>query len=265
MQVTMSPGLGADHFGNMIVLGPDHSGVAYIGLDAQDFLHPYANGIEAHMMTNGSTPYAGYLDRIKAIMAPGIYPIRNNGYVAGSLCSEDKECESKECSAETSFSFSRCVGVQCHKDSNCTTGRCDSGICVSKLTSCMPCDEDSDCAGAGKCHLFRCSNELGLMDNNCICLDGSDCDSGRCEGITNPICEAKLGLGATCNEHSDCQSNYCGWSFVCEMPVDEKSKVGPFVWVLVGVVALAGLWLTWKFYQQRHDGYEELGSTTMDV
>ena len=44
----------------MIVLGPDSSGVAFIGLDAQEFLHPYVDGIEAHYMTNGSTPYSGY-------------------------------------------------------------------------------------------------------------------------------------------------------------------------------------------------------------
>jgi hypothetical protein len=49
------------------------------------------------------------------------------------------------------------------------------------------------------------------------------------------------------------------------MPIDDKSQVGPIVWTLIGIVVLAGIWLTWKFCQQRRDGYEELGSTTMDV
>lgn len=261
----MAPGLGASHFGNMIVLGPDPSGVAFIGLDAQDYLHPYTAGVEAHFMVNGSTPYSGYEDRIRAVMAPGIYPIRNNGYVAGSLCSENKECESKKCGSETHFSFNRCIGVMCKVDSDCETERCDSGVCISKAGSCMACDEDSDCAGAGKCTLFKCSNEKGLMDNNCICLSGADCDSGRCEGFTNPQCEAQLSLGATCNEHSDCLSGYCGWDYICEMPGDEKNGIGPIAWVLIGLIAAAGLFLTYKFCKQRRDGYSEVPSTTMDV
>ena len=76
--VPMAPGLGADHFGNMIVLGDDPTGVAFIGLDAQDFLQPYLNGIEAHYMAGNGT-YPGYADRIDALTAPNAtYPIRNN-------------------------------------------------------------------------------------------------------------------------------------------------------------------------------------------
>jgi hypothetical protein len=80
--IPMSPGLGADHFGHMIVLGDDPSGVAFIGLDAQDFLQPFLNGVEAHYMraatTNGTT-YPGYADRIDMLTGPNAtYPIRNN-------------------------------------------------------------------------------------------------------------------------------------------------------------------------------------------
>lgn len=76
--VPMAPGLGADHFGNMIVLGDDPTGVAFIGLDARDFLKPYLNGIEAHFMT-GNGKYPGYADRIHSLTAPNAtYPIRNN-------------------------------------------------------------------------------------------------------------------------------------------------------------------------------------------
>jgi hypothetical protein len=95
----------------MIILSADDtSGVAFIGLDAQDYLHPYSIGVEAHFMEGAGTPFPGYKDRIIDLMANNTYPIRNNGYVAGSLCSEDKECESGECEAETHFSWNRCVG-----------------------------------------------------------------------------------------------------------------------------------------------------------
>jgi hypothetical protein len=215
--VPMSPGLGADLFGHMIVLGDDTSGVAYIGLDAQDFFGPLnVDGFEAHSMVS-TTPFPGYLDRIQTLMKNDKYPIRNNGYVTGSLCSKDKECETKKCGAETHFTFNRCIGIQCTKDSDCDTDRCDSGVCIPKLGSCAPCDEASDCVGK-KCTIFKCSNEDGFMDDLCSCIRDADCDSGRCEGVAPPICEAKLGLGASCNEASDCQSKYCSWSFVCAMP-----------------------------------------------
>ena len=257
----MAPGLTADYFGNMIVLGPDPTGVAFLGLDAQDYLHPYAVGVEAHFMVNGSTPYAGYEDRINALMANGVFPIRDNGYIAGSLCSEDKECESNECGAETLFTFNRCIGTTCEEDQECDTERCDSGLCIPKLGSCSACDEDSDCAGRdSQCLFFKCSNEKGLMDDNCFCRAGSDCDSGRCEGFTHPQCEAPLALGGTCNEHSDCMSDYCAWSFVCEIPKDSKSGFGIMSWILSGLTVAVGVFLTFKFIEQRRTGYLEVPS-----
>ena len=271
----MAPGLTADYFGNMIVLGPDSTGVAFMGLDAQDYLTPYAIGVEAHYMAKGSSLYAGYEDRIKALMETETYPIRNNGYIAGSLCSEDKECESNECGAETLFTFNRCIGTTCEKDEECDTDRCDTGLCIPKLGSCMACDEDSDCAGQdGKCLFFKCTNKQGLMDNNCFCRFGSDCDSGRCEGVTNPQCEAPLALGGSCNEDSDCLSDNCAWSFRCEMkkggwwgsagPGNPSSNGAPWsnFSIIVGLVGAAGFIL---FVKQRRAGYLEVPSGSMEV
>eukprot|EP00545_Synedropsis_sp_CCMP1620_P002744 CAMPEP_0119008414 /NCGR_PEP_ID=MMETSP1176-20130426/3675_1 /TAXON_ID=265551 /ORGANISM="Synedropsis recta cf, Strain CCMP1620" /LENGTH=483 /DNA_ID=CAMNT_0006960739 /DNA_START=67 /DNA_END=1518 /DNA_ORIENTATION=- len=269
--IPMAPGLGADQFGQMIVLGPDSTGVAYLGLDAQDFLHPYTVGVEAHFMVNGSTPYSGYEDRLNALMANGEFPIRNNGYVAGSLCSEHKECESNQCDAETHMSWNRCIGTDCQADDECDTDRCDSGTCITKALSCMTCDEDNDCAGDGKCLFFKCSKENGLMDNNCVCLIGSDCDSGRCEGISNPQCEAQLSLGGSCNEHSDCKSSYCSWNFICEdsskssATEDGGGGLGGVTWALITVLAAGGIYLTHKFIKQRRAGYDEVPTATIDV
>jgi hypothetical protein len=221
--VPFVPGLGADSFGHMMLLSNDYSGVAYIGLDAQDFFGPLnVAGFEAHSMIS-TTKYPGYLDRLQALIANATYPIRTTGYVPGSICTHDVECETLKCKAETYASFKRCVGVDCTMDKDCLdTGRCDSGTCLPKLGSCEPCDEPSDCAG-GKCTLFRCSGSSGLMDNNCLCKWNSDCDSGRCEGFAPPQCEAQLGLGAHCDENSDCKSDYCSWSLICA----DRSRVLP--------------------------------------
>lgn len=81
--VPMAPGLGADHFGNMIILSDDPTGVAFIGLDANEYFHPFLNGVEAHYMRAGAavngTAYPGYADRIDALTGPNTtYPVRNN-------------------------------------------------------------------------------------------------------------------------------------------------------------------------------------------
>jgi hypothetical protein len=137
--VPMAPGLGADHFGNMVVLGDDPTGIAFIGLDARDFLQPFLNGIEAHFMQGNGT-YPGYNDRIVALTAPNAtYPIRSNGFVPGSLCSVNKECETNECGKELLTSWKRCIGIDCEVDDDCETDRCDSGVCLPKATSCMDC------------------------------------------------------------------------------------------------------------------------------
>ena len=280
--VPFAPGLGADYFGHMVVMSDDSTGVAYLGLDVQEYLHPIASGIEAHFMVNGSTPYPGYEDRLRALMSPGKYPIRNNGYVAGSLCSENKECESKKCASETSLSFDRCVGVGCVTDKDCDTGRCDSGVCLPKRGSCMPCDEDSDCAGGNRSSclmpFFRCTNEEGKMDEQCSCRVSSDCRSGRCEGLKERQCEARLALGGKCNEHSDCLSGYCSWGFICESrtPKDDTGKKsngaisiqsnenteaeedGPLTLVLYTVLFGGAMFLLYKFVNQNRGGYSEV-------
>lgn len=213
--VSFVPGLGADSFGHMLLLSTDSSGVAYIGLDAQDAFGPLnVGGFEAHSM-KGTPTHPGYLDRLEHILGNvTTYPIRTTGYADGSLCTESKECESGKCASETRFTFNRCVGVECEENKDCETDRCDHGLCIPKLGSCMPCDEDSDCAG-NKCLLFKCAGSDGLMDDNCVCKWDSDCSSGRCEGLVPPQCEAQRPLGTYCDENSDCLSGYCNWKFHC--------------------------------------------------
>jgi hypothetical protein len=143
------------------------------------------------------------------------YLVRTSGYVSGTLCSEGIECASGTCEKDVTFAYSRCVGPECENDQDCaSTSRCDSGLCLLKLGSCMDCNEDSDCAG-NNCLLYRCSNENGLMDNNCRSKWDNDCDSERCEGMFPPVCKAQLGGGSRCNENSDCHSDRCTWRFRC--------------------------------------------------
>ena len=219
--VPFVPGLGAASFGHMILLGDDPTGVAYVGLDSQDVFGPLNTlGFEAHSMIHGDgVPYLGYTDKLKLILNTTnyTYPLRVNGYQAGSLCSQSIECQSNRCERETTFSFARCVGVECTTDEECDTKRCDSGLCIPKLGSCMPCNENSDCEGDNsQCILFHCSNRDGFMDDECICKWDSDCDSGRCELFESGTCEAQLNIGSRCNEDSDCLSGVCNWKFRCD-------------------------------------------------
>ncbi|KAG7344415.1 lipase class 3 [Nitzschia inconspicua] len=266
--VTMTPGLDANHFEKMIVLGDDPTGVAFVGLDDQEFLQQNLNGIAAHYMTgNGTDP--GYIDRIDALTAPNAtYPIRSNGFMLGSTCSINAECESNECSKELFGGWKRCIGIDCNFDDDCETGRCDSGACLTKATSCMDCDHDSDCAGASTvCLNYKCSNEFGLMDNHCFCRTGKECDSGRCEGtFPYPMCQAKLADGGTCVKGSDCISGFCGWSYVCEKTTATERGYRAFTWFLIAVAEVAILyWLYRLFSGGGRDGYTEVFSNENEI
>ena len=289
--VPFAPGLGADFFGHMILLSDDSSGVAYIGLDSQDFFGPLnVAGVEAHSMI-ATTEHPGYLDRIEAIFnhTDASFPIRTSGYLAGSLCTQNSECESEECGKELLYSWKRCVGIDCDNDDDCTeTGRCDSGVCIPKLGSCQECDEHSDCESGICSWKFKCTNQNGLMDDNCDCNFNHDCESGRCEGFTQSICEAPLSAGSPCNENSDCVSGSCSWRYKCNaeptrwwwspspapettvtatsrsigIPTEEEDS-GSFpsiwVWILIAIGVLAvGLGLQACFQNRRRRGYEEI-------
>jgi len=214
--IPFAPGFGATAVGYEIILSSDDdTGVAYIGLDAQDEFEPWdIPAFSAHNLI-GSKKFPGYYDRIKKLMEENKYPIRDTGYVPGSLCSQGSECTSGLCEKETSDAKFQCVGTNCKKDGDCgNTNRCDSGHCLPKLGTCMDCDEDSDCM-FDTCNLNKCSGSNGLMDNECSCKSSSDCHSGRCEGMTSSICYAKDSIGAWCNEVTDCLSGFCNWRFTC--------------------------------------------------
>ena len=266
--IPFMPGRGADAFGHMIILSDDDGSVAYMGLDCQDTFGPLnVNGFEAHSMV-GTEAHPGYLDRVNKLVEKGSFPVATYGYKAESPCSEDRECETGKCAKETSFAYKKCVGSQCVVDSDCEdTGRCDSGMCLPKLGSCMACDEDSDCSG-GLCLLpeFRCSGEGGLMDDKCNCNMESDCLSGRCEGIIPRLCEAQLGVGCTCNENSDCKSDIC-LGFRCEgvegehgggRKVISNIKVG--IYVVGVIVAIVGGWVVYRQWLYKRSEYESIGT-----
>jgi hypothetical protein len=207
------------------MLGEDPTGVAYIGLDANDSFGPMNLAFYAHSMeAPPDVPFPGYMDRLQALMENAAsFPIRANGFADNTLCSQSQECESGSCGKETSWSETRCIGTECTEDEHCLSDRCEYGSCVPKLGSCMSCDEDSDCAG-GKCLSSKCSGSNGLMDDNCICTWDTDCNSGRCERLETSNCEAQLAFGAVCNEDSDCKSSFCSWKFQC----DELKAAGAY-------------------------------------
>ena len=184
------------------------------------------------------------------------------------------------------FSYYQCVGTSCKRDSECETGRCDSGVCMPKLSSCMICDEDTDCMYGHCSAQFRCSGENKLMDDDCLCFFNSECHSGRCEGVRPSVCEAKLGEGSYCSESSDCLSNQCTWSFHCAAASPTSPKVvtmeisgsgaelsnnswysQPFVAFLhptrgfalcFFVVMVGSIDYRWSYMRSRRHGYEQV-------
>jgi hypothetical protein len=110
------------------------------------------------------------------------------------------------------------------------------------------------------CLSYKCSNEFGLMDNSCVCRTGLDCDSGRCEGtVPYPVCQARLANGGSCNEDSDCISNFCSRSFVCEKTEKENKFVNRLIWSLIVVAGLGILYgLSRSSCRIGREGYTEV-------
>jgi len=285
--VPFVPGLGDDFFGHRIILSNDDTGVAYIGLNSQDHFASFdVEHFEAHsMFATEESPYPGYADRIRKIVSlhggRELYPIRSNGFLGGSSCTDHADCESQQCARETGLSWMRCLGVECNSNEDCKSNRCDSGLCVPKLGSCQVCEEDSDCESGSCSWRFRCAETKdGLMGDHCQCNVNADCVSNRCEGFNPPICEAKLAVGAACNEGSDCISEKCSWGFQCsdsdndaddtrqqEYPTlaargeqsnhtSEKSGIVTIA-MIVGVVVLGYFLLNYWFNRRRRE-YEEI-------
>lgn len=192
-----------DHFGHMIVLSDDTTGVAYFGLNAHVDLGPLDDGRfheTAHSMgtlssgtttlttsgthVNATTGYptnattsttlvmsqTGYLNRLTAIWQTysanaSSFPVRTSGFAAGSFCSDPRECRSKQCAPATTNT----TGTEIYQ---------------------------------------RC-----LLTNTCAlseqCVDPSN---QRCEA---GYCVPKLGSCMRCNAHADCRSGQCGWNFRC--------------------------------------------------
>lgn len=127
-----------------------------------------------------------------------------------------------------------------------------------------PVDEDSDCTGeTTMCLFYKCSNEFGFMDNNCVCRTGYDCDSGRCEGtFPFPMCQARLAIGGSCNENSDCLSNFCSWKFVCDKAENKIKAMGIFYWILIVLACLGALYGLYRmakyFLGSNRNGYTEV-------
>ena len=103
---------------------------------------------------------------------------------------------------------------------------------TAKNDACGSCRSDAFCE-SNQCRLDGyCLGTSGSMPTFCPdgfpdgttrgpCSYSTDCESGRCEhafSVFDPLggaCYEKLEIGLGCNEHNDCKSGYCSWSFKC--------------------------------------------------
>jgi hypothetical protein len=137
-------------------------------------------------------------------------------------CADSSECEAGEvCGlSSTAPAFlelhracvpvaSRGLGERCQGDAECGTGACVSGVCSS-------CGEQAECPAEQECRRrgytpeglpwpmspFQCEPGAGMAAAGAVCLTGSDCQSGVCNGSA----ERRLCLSDSraCERDSDC-------------------------------------------------------------
>jgi pimeloyl-ACP methyl ester carboxylesterase len=94
----------ASHYGHQIMLGDDHSGVAYIGYNTNVLFRPWdlRDSFATHRL--GEPNGVGYLSRIFALLdwynatAETSLGIRTTGFRDGTPCTQNIECDSRRCS-----------------------------------------------------------------------------------------------------------------------------------------------------------------------
>lgn len=89
-----------NHFGHYLLVSDDTSGVAYLGLNANDVFFPRQFAVHA-MRTVNQTGYHDRFDALLQHVQDTASPLRWTGFVDGSYCSKDEECQSRYC--ERSF------------------------------------------------------------------------------------------------------------------------------------------------------------------
>lgn len=184
--------------------------------------------------SGGSCPpdmkVAGNLCVLSTVSTPKI------GFMPGSAndtsggCSTDAECgPGLQCNAfskKCNFNGAGSSGNQCGSNSDCGSGEtCKAGLCVGGSCSsnsscknptpicsssvCSPCSTNSQCLTGEQCQGGACLSTTSVQAPTAgTCPSGTTLSGGSC--ITLTAITNLGGLGATCAQHSECQSSYCG-------------------------------------------------------
>jgi len=143
---------GTDWLGNLFILSENDGGLAHYPNGVRPNILPTMWHANAHLMVN-------YLPRLEALKNSTTFPIPTKGWVDGSLCNFDGECQSGVC-RDYKCIPSGSNGTPCNDASDCLLGRCDGlvkTVCQPKLDDGTWCTEDSDCLSEncsfGKCQV----------------------------------------------------------------------------------------------------------------
>ncbi len=141
----------------------------------------------------------------------------NNGSLED--CTEDEDCpDGEECVFEDSEDEGgECrtavdppngsEGDACEDDSDCETGSCEDGVCVSGCDDEDDCPEGFACGDDGYCEAPGCSADSDCASGQACSVVVDDEGDGletRCRGGDDGA-----DPGADCDDHEDCRGRYC--------------------------------------------------------
>ncbi len=151
------------------------------------------------------------------------YACDDGSGVCRATCASDADCKlGFHCTAPTCTS-NRAAGQTCTRDGECTSGRCESGLCCNGGDDC--CASDSGCITNNACNTTssvcytscasdgdgHCKTGVPCIGGQCgvgsangtPCATGGECASGRCDA---GYC---CGSGAECcSGNADCPAQY---------------------------------------------------------
>jgi hypothetical protein len=162
----------------------------------------------------------------------GTYRCDSQGLACETTCSDDGPCAA---TAYCDTSSSACVakkttGLGCTGSNECVSGYCANGYCCGTacLGNCETCDQSGSigtctvvgegAAGDPSCSPYFCDGANGSCPSSCVdntdCVATSYCDNGT----VPPTCFGKKGLGGSCTNNTECQSDLCVDGYCCSSP-----------------------------------------------
>ena len=182
-----NPGNNDDPLATPVTFSQGQHSVAYFSkdqLDLEQTFGPVASRVTFGNGKNGGA-HVMYLQKLYKMLEDGPFPLDTSGYVAGTPCLGDAECQ-LTCLEEVCASAEKGAhGASCFRDSDCQSNRCNWDIegfkCLDRLENGEGCVPGADQCKSGKCSWVFSWSGVGFK---CAASAATGADGGKVQTVS---------------------------------------------------------------------------------